>query len=100
MDSFDYALLETYWAVTAVVLNCDICIVRAAFWRSFDKVWKVAMEQYLNVSLETALRETCSTVWNLYRSTRIYLNGGKRIIYHFTKCMLLLHKKKHSFTAV
>jgi hypothetical protein len=63
MVYFYYASLERNWAVTAVVLNwavtavvlnSDICIGRAAFWRNFEKVWRVAMEQCFTVNPERA----------------------------------------------
>jgi hypothetical protein len=54
MNYFDYASLETNWAVTAFVLNSDICIGRIAFWRKFDKVWRVAMGQCFTVNPERA----------------------------------------------
>jgi hypothetical protein len=47
MDYFDYASLETNWAITAFVLNSDICIGTTALWRNIDKVWRVAMGHLL-----------------------------------------------------
>jgi hypothetical protein len=55
MAYFDYASLETNWAVTAFVLTSGIYVGRAAFWRQFDKVWRIAMEQYFNVNFARAL---------------------------------------------